>query len=196
MATVVSDKFQITLNAFAEDRKKAQVHAHMYGVTPSTQSQLLGFIDPVNNLRRAVDLSLHVLHTMCTIDKTNYTTNMIAELLQPFSEQILIQCGSDRFDFLIECWDIEEFSIAVNHHHWNGAMLILDRLPTDKDFTLGEDYLMDFYHALDKAAPRLQIKLEDSVYLYPLVDQVRSGLQRRILCDAVQNTSLSAKKKM
>lgn len=194
MITVVSDEFKISLNVFAEERKNA--HAHAYGVNPSTQSQLLGFIDPVNNLTEAVDLSLHVLRTMRTIDTTHYTTNMIAGLLQPFSEQILIQCGSDRFDFLIDCWDIEEFSMAVNHHHWNGALLILDRLPTDKDFTLGEDYLMDFYHALDKAAPHLQMELEDSVYLYPLVDQVRSGIQRRILCDAVQNTSLSVKKKM
>lgn len=194
MITVVSDEFNTALNVFAEERKNARAHA--YGVNPSTQSDLLGFIDPVNNLTKAVDLSLHVLRTMRTIDTTHYTTNMIAGLLQPFSEQILIQCGSDRFDFLIECWDIEEFSIAVNHHHWNGALLILDRLPTDKDFTLGEDYLMDFYHALDKAAPQLEIQLDDSVYLYPLVEQVRSGIQRQILGGVVHNTSLSVKKKM
>lgn len=192
MATVVSEKFQITLNAFAEDRK----NAHVYGANSATQSQLLGLMDPVNNLSEAVDLSLHVLHTLRNIDTTNYTTNMIAEFLQPFSEQILIQCGTDRFDFLVECWDVEEFSIAVTHNHWKGAMLILDRLPTDKDFPLGRDYLMDFYHALDKTAQHLQMQLDDSVYLYPLVEQVRSGLQRQVLSGAVQNTSLSAKKKM
>lgn len=188
------DEIQNAIDLFCTELQDPD--SNPYIEQPRSESFLLEFINPKDDLQEAVNLSLHVLQRMQNPDERQYTAHILAEVLQPFTQQILMECGTDAFDLLNECWDTEGFTIAVEHEHWKGAALILQRFPADPH--LPNVFKLNLRCALEFAADRLEMHLDNTLYTHVLIEQVATGINRKILSNAVQRVTsfAAAKKKM
>lgn len=55
-----------------------------------------------------------------------YTKYILKDILCHYAHDVLTDCGAKEFDRWEGFWDVEGFSAAIAHEHWNGAAYILE----------------------------------------------------------------------